>query len=109
MDVSTTRIDVAARTAIKLISHNMAGVDQPDDTTYPWVLEAELGVGGLFMEVAAAFIYGSERIKIRGETLEALTDAARRFGLLRSGRLRRCVVTGPAGGRSPTCGRSEVT
>ena len=86
-----------ARSAVKLISHNMAGVSRPDDLTYPWVLEAELSVNGLFMEVAAAFIYGSERIKIRGESLEALTDATERSGLPGSGRLRRCVATGPAG------------
>lgn len=56
---------------IKLIRHNMAGIDKPDDTSYPFKLEATFRVPG-FMEVAASFLYGREHIIVRGMTKEAL-------------------------------------
>lgn len=57
---------------IKLIRHNMGGVNNPDDPAYgPFRLDAIFRVPG-FMEVAATFIYGREEIVVRGKTREAL-------------------------------------
>ena len=59
---------------IKLIKHNMGGVNEPDDLTYPFVLDANFRHPE-FMEVASAFLYpGGEIIKVRGKTREALDE-----------------------------------
>jgi hypothetical protein len=55
---------------IKVIEHNMGGIKQADDPSFPFRLTATFRVPG-FMEVAATFIYDEERIRVRGMTREA--------------------------------------
>lgn len=82
---------------IKLIKHNMGGVNEPDDLTYPFVLDANFRHPE-FMVVASAFLYpGGEIIKVRGKTREALDELIERNGLLRHPRLRRLTIAGPDG------------
>ena len=57
---------------IKLIQHNMGGVNNADDPSFgPFLLHIILRVPS-FMEVTALFIYGREEIIVRGQTREAL-------------------------------------
>lgn len=83
---------------IKLIRHNMGGVDLPDDPSYPFVLDMRLSTGGMFMEVAAAFMYpDGEEVKIRGMTREALLEFVKRNNYRSVSRLRSLTITGPDG------------
>lgn len=80
---------------IKLIKHNMGGVNNPDDPAYgPWRLDASFRVPS-FMEVAASFIYGREEIVIRGKTKEALEQFADLNGLKTHPRLQKLEITQP--------------
>jgi hypothetical protein len=56
---------------IKLIRHNIAGIDDPDDPSYPFKLEASFRPPE-FMEVAHLLLHGNEVIVVRGKTREAL-------------------------------------
>ena len=59
---------------IKLIKHNMGGINNEDDPSFgPYRLNATFRVPS-FMEVAAVFIYGNEEIILRGKTEEALEE-----------------------------------
>ncbi len=79
---------------IKLIKHNMGGVDKPDDPSFPWRLDAVFRVPG-FMEVAASFIYGREEIVVRGLTKEKLEQFAEVNGLRTHPRLQKLEITQP--------------
>lgn len=82
-------------TQIKLISHNMGGVNLPDDPEFgPFRLDATFRVPE-FMQVAAAMIYGSESVSIRGKTKEALEEFAKEKGLTTHPRLIKLTVTEP--------------
>lgn len=57
---------------VKLIRHNAGRVNEPDDETYPWRLDASFRAPE-FMYVAFVFTYGgTEEICVRGKTQEAL-------------------------------------
>ena len=80
---------------IKLIRHNMAGVNRPDDPAYgPFLLTAIFRVPS-FMEVAATFIYGREEIVLRGKTQEALEEFVDRNKLRQHCRLQKLEITQP--------------
>lgn len=82
---------------IKLIKHNMGGVNEADDPTYgPWRLKAVFRVPS-FMGVAANFIYGCEEIVVRGKTKEALEYFAEMNSLNTHPRLQKLEITQPEG------------
>jgi hypothetical protein len=62
--------------SVHLIEHNMGGVQNADDPSLgPWRLTAILRVPE-FMEVAALFLYGNERVVVRGPSREELESWA---------------------------------
>lgn len=80
---------------IKLIQHNMGGVNNPDDPAYgQFRLDASFRVPS-FMEVAATFIYGREVIVVRGKTREALEAFVKANGLDNHPRLQKLEITEP--------------
>jgi hypothetical protein len=80
---------------IKLIKHNVGGVDIPDDTSYPFKLEASFRPPE-FMIVAFVGLYGgSEDIIVRGMTREALEEFVDLNNLRKHPRLRKLEITGP--------------
>jgi hypothetical protein len=78
---------------LKLIRHNMGGVDDPDDPTYPFRLEATFCVPE-FMQVTNALLYGCEKIVVRGQTREALERFVELNRLRQHPRLIRIDITG---------------
>ena len=67
-----------AKPAIKLIYANSYRIDEPDDPSYPLIMEAILRVPS-FMEVAAMFILGgNERAVALGMTEGDLMEWARK-------------------------------
>jgi len=81
---------------IKLIRHNIGGINHPDDPAFgPWKLEASFRVPQ-FMEVAAAMLYGSEQITIRGKTKEALEECVKQNAFDKHPRLIKLEITQPA-------------
>lgn len=81
---------------IKLIKHT-GECDRPDDTSYPWKLEANLRPPQ-FMVVAFVGIYGgSEDIVLRGMTKEAIDAFLEKNELRSHPRLRKMTLTGPDG------------
>ncbi len=86
---------------IKLFVLNTSGVNrletEADIKEYPVRLEVECRLQGVFMDFAAICIYGpTERVVIRGKTLEALQEFNQRNGdFSRHPRLQRVTWTGP--------------
>lgn len=84
---------------LKLIKHNMGRINLPDDPAFgPWLLEASFSVPG-FMAVAAALIYGSERLAVRGKTKEALEEFVSKNRFDKHPRLIRLEITEPEKGK----------
>ena len=80
---------------IKLIRHNANRVNNPDDPSYPWKLEASFRAPE-FMEMTFIFMIGStEEIVVRGMTREALEKFVEVNDLRRHPRLLRLDITGP--------------
>lgn len=95
---------------IKLIKHNMGGVNNPDEPEYgPFRLDALFRVPS-FMEVAAAFIYGREEIVVRGKTREALEQFVKVNSLDTHPRKIKVEITEPeAAGKEPEIKPHAVT
>jgi hypothetical protein len=82
---------------IKLIRHNAGGVNEPDDPSYPYKLEASFRPPE-FMIVAFIGLYkGSEEIVVRGMTQKALEEFISENHLRSHPRLRQLTITGPKG------------
>lgn len=82
---------------VKLIKHNASGINNPDDTSYPYKLEMSLSPP-LFMDIAFIGIHGaSEEILVRGKTEEALTELIDLNNFRTHPRLRQLTLTGPDG------------
>ena len=80
---------------IKLIRHNAGGINEPDDPSMPWKLEANFRPPE-FMNVAFVLMHGgSEEIVVRGDTREALEEFVEENNLRTHPRLRRLTITGP--------------
>jgi len=77
---------------IKLIRHTGGGVNEPNDPTYPFKLEAVLRPPE-FMEVAFLFMFGNEEVVVRGITKEALEEFARANDLYHHPRLISLTIT----------------
>jgi len=61
---------------IKLITHNMAGIHNPDDPSYPWRLDVRLRHAE-FLEVAAVMKDPKgEIVCVRGKSRESLEEFA---------------------------------
>jgi hypothetical protein len=73
--------------SVHLTEHNMAGVTCRDDATLgAWRLTAILRVPE-FMNVAALFLYGNERIVVRGSSRKELESWAALNGIPTHSRL----------------------
>ncbi len=83
---------------IKLIRHNMAGVNLPDEPEFPFKLTLILQVPQ-FMEVAAAFLYGNETVVVIGKTREALEEFAARNDFLNHPRFIKLEILDKATGQ----------
>ena len=84
---------------LKLIKLNSIRIDEPDDPSYPYKLEANLSPPEL-MQVAFVMLHGgSEEMVVRAMTREALDQFIEVNDLRRHPRLRRMIITGPKGTR----------
>ncbi len=82
---------------LKLICHNARGVNEPDDTSFPYKLEVSLRPPE-FMIIAFFGLYGgSEELVVRGMTKEGLEQCIEENGFKTHPRLRTLRVTGPEG------------
>ena len=67
--------------SVKVIEHNVRGIKEPNDLTYPWRLVAELSTEGIVLDFAALMLYGNETCTILGDSEKELQDVANRFGI----------------------------
>jgi hypothetical protein len=82
---------------LKLIKLNSCRVNEPDDPSYPYKLEANFSPPE-FMQVTFIMLHGgSEEMVVRAMTREALDQFIEVNGLQRHPRLRRMIITGPKG------------
>lgn len=82
---------------VKVIHANMYKIDNPDDPSFPYKLEATFRHGE-FMRVTSVMLHGGcERFILRGKTAEALLEVAKGNEWLDHPRLLRITVTGPEG------------
>lgn len=79
---------------VKLIKHT-GGVNDPDDPSYPWLLEVELSPPELMIITYIAMYGGREEIVVRGKTRKALEKFVEEYELLTHPRLRKLTITGP--------------
>ena len=80
---------------IKVIYHNAGGINIPDDSSYPWKLEANFRPPE-FMYIAFIGLFGgSEEIIVRGKTKEALEKFANENSLNNHPRLRELRIYKP--------------
>ena len=79
----------------KLIEHNAAGVNNPDDPSYPWLLVATLRPPSLMSFSFICIHGGSEQIRVRGMTKEALEAFVKLNKLDTHCRLRELSITQP--------------
>jgi hypothetical protein len=78
---------------VKLIRHNAVQVNNPDDPSYPFVMDATLRPPE-FMIVAFVGLYGgSEIIRVRGKTRHDIVEFVKTNDLARHVRLRRLTIT----------------
>lgn len=82
---------------IKLIRHNAGNVNNPDDPTMPWKLEAHLRPPEFMIFAFIGLYGGSEEIIVRAETREALEKFIEANDFRTHPRLRRLTITGPDG------------
>jgi len=82
---------------LKLIHHNVSGVNLPDDPSFPFKLEANFRPPE-FMDVAFVLMHGeSEEIVVRSMTKESLDKFVEMNNFHTHPRLRRLTITGPDG------------
>lgn len=80
---------------IKLITHNSRGVNEPEDSSYPWRMEANFRPPEL-MKVAFIGLYGAtEKIVVQGKTREALEEFIALNNFTTHPRLISLTLTGP--------------
>jgi hypothetical protein len=93
----TTSSDIIE--GLKLIKLNSIRINEPDDPSYPYKLEANFSPPEL-MQVAFIMLHGgSEEMVVRAMTRKALDQFIEINNLRRHPRLRRIVITGPKGAR----------
>ena len=86
-----------AKSDLKLIRHNMGGVDEPDGPSYPYKLEYVCRAPAV-MEIATMFLYGGQEIVvIRSKTLPALQKYIKQNKFRSHNRLVSLTITGPEG------------
>ena len=84
-------------TDLKLIYHNAGGINNPDDESFPFKLEANFRPPQ-FMIVAFVGLYGgSEEFTVRGMTKEVLEKFIDENDFRNHPRLRKLTITGPEG------------
>lgn len=81
---------------VKLIFHNVQGISEPDDPSYPFKLVVVLKPvpGDFFFESTHA---DSERVTIRAMTVDDLDIFLTVQNLRRHPRLKHFLITGPTG------------
>ncbi len=82
---------------IKLIRHNASGVNEPDDSSMPYKLEASFRPPEFMTMAFIGLCGGSEEIVVRAETHKALDKFLKVNDLRKHPRLRRLTITGPKG------------
>jgi hypothetical protein len=84
---------------LKLIKLNSCSINESDDPSYPYKLEANFSPPEL-MQVAFVMLHGgSEVMIVRAMTREAIDQFIDVNGLRCHPRLRRLIITGPEGAR----------
>jgi hypothetical protein len=82
---------------LKLILHNAGGINEPEDPSYPYKLEAIFSPPK-FMSFAFVMLHGgSEEVVVQAMTREALDEFIRSENLLNHPRLLHMTITGPEG------------
>lgn len=82
---------------LKLIRLNSIGVEEPDDSSYPYKLVINLSPPEL-MQVAFVMLHGgSEDLVVRAMTREAIHQFVEQNDLRHHPRLRRMTLSGPDG------------
>jgi len=87
--------DLGVIPGLKLIKLNSNQVDEPDDPSMPYKLEA-LFRPPEFMQVTFVMLFGgTEELVVRGETLEAIQELVEKERYRTHPRLRKLTITGP--------------
>lgn len=82
---------------IKLIRHNAARVNEPDDPSFPWKLDLNFSPPEFMVMAWVGLFGGSEEITIRGMTKEALEEFVEQNKFREHPRLRWMEFTDPDG------------
>ncbi len=77
---------------IKLIRHNAGGVNEPDDPSYPFLLQASFSPPEFMMMAFIGIHRGGEEILVRGMTEEALEEFVEQNNLRRHPRLQKLEI-----------------
>ncbi len=81
----------------KVIAHNVSGLLEADDPSFPYKAEALLAHPD-FHRVAFIIMFGScEELIVRAKSLRALNRRLRKLGIRTNSRLEELVITGPQG------------
>lgn len=84
---------------LKIIRLTGVVADQPDDSSYPYKLEANLSPPELLLVTFVMLYGGSQVIVVRGKTRQAIDRFVEQNDLRRHPRLRRMILTGPGDAR----------
>lgn len=82
---------------IKLITITSARVNNEDDPSYPYKLEANLGPPELMTVTFVMLCGGTDKIVVRAKTKEAIEEFITFNDLTNNPRLRSATLTGPNG------------
>jgi hypothetical protein len=93
LEVAKTEVDHN----LKLIKHNVAGVNQPDDPSFPYKLEINCSPPEFMIVTFVSLHGGSEEVVVRSKTRESLDKFVEVNGFKTHPRLRRLTITGPDG------------
>lgn len=77
---------------LKLISHNMGRINNPDDSTLPFKMEMECSTPSL-CAIALFIFVGSEKLVVRGKTQDAILGFIRANDYGKHPRLKSLKVT----------------
>lgn len=82
---------------LKLIKHNASNVDEPDDESLPFRLEASLRPPEFMTMAFIGLVGGSEEVVARATTMEAIEAFISEHRLRTHARLNSLTITGPDG------------
>jgi hypothetical protein len=82
---------------LKLIRHNSAGVNLPDDPSFPYKLVVNCSPPEFMIVTFVSLHGGSEEVVVRSKTKESLDRFIKVNNFKTHPRLRRLTITGPDG------------